>query len=139
MKKWWDRKCTKKKRLIKASFRKWKHGYCDKEEYLQRRKDWKVLCVEKMKKKKDEELEKIKQIRKESEVWKYFNKYRKKKSERYEKQINLENWKDHFWNLLEGSDERILGEKRKIDDLSKITEEEEEITEYEIRNVWRIF
>jgi len=45
-------------------------------------------------------------IRSKKDVWKYINKYRKKKSERSNSDIQIDSWRDHFMEMLGGTRER---------------------------------
>lgn len=55
-------------------------GKISREEYVQKRKYYKAWCKEKKRHKKKEE-KKIKCIGTEKEVWKYINRYRKKRED----------------------------------------------------------
>lgn len=113
MRRWWDRECAKKKRKVKESLRQWRRNM-DKEEYFKERREWRSLCEEKKRYKKEEELEKLRKIKHEGDVWKYLNKFRKKREERHETQIGIGRWKEHFRDLLGGCEEKIVGVKSAV-------------------------
>lgn len=77
------------------------------EEYVRKRKDYKAWCEEKKKRHEKEEEIKINNIKIEAEVWKYINKYRKKKEKKNEG-IKLESWENYFMDLLEGTKRRVI-------------------------------
>lgn len=79
---------------------------------------FKKLCESKEKCKRQEEEEEIKRAKTEGQIWKYINKERKK-----------EEWRDHFKELLGGSNERVTGRKREH---LTVGEDESELTEKEI-------
>ena len=106
-KKWWHRNCSMKKREVKA-YRDWKQGKDTKEKYLTGRREWKVMCRSKEQERREMEMEQIRNIKNENEIWKRLNLSSKKKV-KVENKISKKEWKDHFRSLLEGSDERRLG------------------------------
>lgn len=76
----------------------------NKEEYPRKRKEYREWCREQ----KHEKEEKIRNIKSETEAWKYINKYRKKKTERISENINIDKWKDHFAEPLGGTQEKAV-------------------------------
>lgn len=75
---------------------------------------------------------KINNIKTEAEVWKYTNKYRKKR-EKIEERIELESWESHFMDLLGGIKRRVVlnqaeeekeESERKEEEVEDITKEE---------------
>lgn len=63
----------------------------------------------------DEELRNLKG---ENDVWKFINKYRKRR-EKITNNITEEEWRKYFMGLLEGSEIKILGEKRMTETVMK--------------------
>lgn len=105
----------------------------DKEEYLKERREWKNTCRESEKEWKKELDAELKGIKHENEVWKFINKYRKKKK----KVVNniMENeWVEYFMKLLGGAETEKLGERRKREQVDK---EEIKLDEWEIKKAWR--
>lgn len=105
----------------------------NKEEYPRKRKEYREWYREQ--KKKHEKEEKIRNIKSETEAWKYINKCRKKKTERISENINIDKWKDHFAEPLGGTQEKAVWqmeseeednteEREKIEDITreKLTE-----------------
>lgn len=134
--KWWDRDCAKVKRRAWESYKNWKKGKVNKERYLEERNIWRRTCREKEREWKDAEVEKLRQIKNESEVWNFLNSHRKRR-ERVENNIDSEEWKRHFVKLLEGSEERTMGEIRQ--ECEEIAEKEKEkITVREIKEAWKM-
>lgn len=82
MKKWWDVDCAKSKREVKKAYREWKKGKTDKTMYLEKRREWRALCKKKEKGHKEKEEEKIRNIKNDSEVWKFLNRGKKKRQKR---------------------------------------------------------
>ncbi|XP_017791917.1 PREDICTED: uncharacterized protein LOC108573937 [Habropoda laboriosa] len=74
---------------------KWRQGKIRKEEYLQKKAEFRELCESKEKRKKQEEEEEIRKAKTEKQIWDYINKDRKKKTHCNNK-INIEAWRKHF-------------------------------------------
>jgi len=141
---WWDRSCTKKKRLVHRQYRRWKSGKVNRESYVEERKKMK----EHLGKKKEEWLKReevvMKSLKNGAEIWKYINKKRGKRRN-IENDIDLEKWAEHFERLLDG--EKVNTRRKKKEDRSQETkekgkrkeddveEEREEIQEEEIGKV----
>lgn len=95
---------------------------------MRKRREYREWC--KQQKKKHEEEERILNIKSEAEAWKYINKYRKKKTERISEEINIEEWKDHFIELLDDTQGKAVWqiESEEREDNKKGKEEIEDIT-----------
>lgn len=102
---WHSTEWSKKKRELRRELKKLKKGKITKEEYVNKRKDYRKWCTKERSEFEKKEEEKLRSIRTEEEVWRYINKFRKKK-EKIDESINLESWKAHFMDLLRGSEER---------------------------------
>ena len=77
------------------------------------RKESKLKCKERELESKEKQLMELKILKKESQVWEYIGKFRKKKKKGTCKNyISLDQWKSHFEKLLKGSNSRKTGEKR---------------------------
>ena len=61
------------------------------------------------------EIEKIKNLNNESDVWQFLNSERNRRVS-VENKISKTERKNHFRKLLEGLDERIVGRTRKLDE-----------------------
>ena len=81
-------------------------------------------------------MEEIKEAKTETDIWKYINKERKRKSS-LRKSITMEDWHKHFCEALEGRDEAVMGEKGNIgeDDEEELTDEE---IEQQIQNLLQL-
>ena len=90
------------KREIGKMLKKWRKGKIEREEYVERRREYRRWYEEERKKHVKEKEEKIRAIKTEEEAWKYINRYRKRK-ERIDENIEMERWRKHFIELLEGS------------------------------------
>lgn len=123
--KWWDKECTREKKEVKKMYEKWKKGEATREEYNERRREWRKLCRQKEIDKKEEEEAQLRNIKNETEVWKYLNQFRRKRT-RIENKIGKHEWKEHFRILLQGSDEKVRGERRQR------LEQEPELEEREV-------
>ena len=108
---WWDRECSREKRKVNRRYKKYRQGKIEKEEYLKKKKDFRILCENKEKCKKKEEQAEIRKARTEKEIWVYINKERRKKKSN-ENRIKTETWRNHLKSLLKGADKRIVGEGR---------------------------
>jgi len=94
-----------------------------KEAVLQAKRELAELC-EKREEWSKREVEELNGIRTETEVWKYINKERKVR-DKVSEEISMEGWRQHFMGVLEGTDERILGEERRRgDDEENLADEE---------------
>lgn len=98
----------------------------NKEEYPRKRKEYREWCREQ--KKKHEKEEKIRNIKSETEAWKYINKCRKKKTERISENINIDKWKDHFAEPLDGTQEKAIWQMESEEDNTEEREKIEDIT-----------
>lgn len=126
---WCDKSCTRKKREVKRSYKKWKRGKIGKEKYMEERRKFRELLEKKQKEKREEEEEELKKLKKEAEVWKYINKKRGKKKWK-ENNIKKEEWRNYFRRLLDGLEEvEISGEKEE--------KEREQGEEEEIKKRWK--
>lgn len=123
MKRWWDRSCSGKKRSVKRAYNKWRRGEYEKEKYTQERKELMQLYKEKEKEKKEAELQEIRMLKNENDIWSYLMGKEKKKV-KVENRISAQEWKEHFRELLECAEERKLGEARKMEE-----EDKEEISQ----------
>lgn len=68
-----------KKRELRKTLRKVKRGKMDSEEYIKRRKEYKIWCKKEKEKHEKKEEERIRLIKTEAETWRYINRYRKKR------------------------------------------------------------
>lgn len=76
----------------------------------EKRKEYRKWCEEEKERLRREEEERIKAVRTEEEAWKYINKYRKKR-EGVGRNIGINGWKEHFMQLLEGAEDRVVLEE----------------------------
>ncbi|XP_036144952.1 UPF0329 protein ECU05_1680/ECU11_0050-like [Monomorium pharaonis] len=132
---WHSKKWKVKKRELRRDMRKMKKEKISKEEYIRKKKEYKVWYEEEREKHEREEEERIKLIGSEKEVWKYINKFRKRR-ERIDENIELKEWKKHFIELLGGTEKRIIWEEKKEKREERKEEKEmankEEITKEEL-------
>lgn len=99
---WWDRQCTRKKRLVHRLYKKWRKGKERKDKFLEEKRKLKELAEQKQREKREEEEIELKNLRSVAEVWKFINRKRRKKVWK-EANIKKEVWKNHFMELLEGT------------------------------------
>ncbi|XP_071646051.1 uncharacterized protein [Temnothorax longispinosus] len=112
----WDRKCTRKKREVSRTIKKWRKGKCTRQEYLNKKKELKELVEEKEKAKKEKLVKEVRNIKSEAEAWKFINKFRKKKNNAYVvENIEPETWRRHFMELLGGEEKKNRTNKEKED------------------------
>lgn len=133
---WHSKEWKKKKKDLRRELRRMKKRKTSKEMYVKKRKEYREWYEEEREKYEKEEEEKLKLIGTEEEAWKYINKFRKKR-ERVNESIELENWGSHFMDLLRGTKERkTMVEDRenegKKDGEEEKKEEEGEITKEEL-------
>lgn len=111
--KWWDKECKQGKRNVKKLYLKWKDGSGTRENYLKGRQEFRKLCTEKEENYKEQEIKSIKALKSETEIWKYINKGRKTRTT-CSKDITTRKFKEHFMNILEGSEEEKGGSRRAV-------------------------
>lgn len=78
------------------------------------------------------EEEKIRNIKNETEAWKFINKCRRKRIEKINEDIQSEEWRNYFTELLEGTQEKMTLNikdeervvKKKEKEIKEITGEE---------------
>ncbi|XP_020285268.1 golgin subfamily A member 6-like protein 6 [Pseudomyrmex gracilis] len=145
---WWDKSCTRRKREVKKTYRKWRKSLVRREVYIEQKKSLRLHLDKKRKEKRDEEEKTLKKLRTESEVWNFINKKRKRR-EWKEANINLEVWRRHFMKLLGGEEKKReeeetdevvrenRGEEKQPEELEQREEPREEPIEEEIIKVVR--
>lgn len=104
-KSWYDKEWKKRKRELRKTLRDLRKRKINSEVYVTKRKAYREWCKEQKKKHEREEENKIRNIKSETEAWKYINKFRKKKAEKTDGNIQPNNWREHFMDLLEGTQE----------------------------------
>ena len=85
---------------------------------------------------KEFEIKQLRQLTNEKDVWKYLTGSRKRR-EKIENNITNEEGKNHFVTLLEGSEERKLGDSRQTCEEEE-EKEKEKITAREIKEAWNM-
>lgn len=85
------------------TLRNWKKGKITREKYIEEKSKLKVFLEWKQEKWKEEEESEFKDLKNESEVWRYINK-RRGRNERIRNNIGKEDWKKHFVKLLNGAE-----------------------------------
>ncbi|XP_023319410.1 uncharacterized protein LOC111694680 [Trichogramma pretiosum] len=130
MKRWWDKECGKEKRKVKVMYRNWKEEKGSREQYVEERKKWRKLCINKEVCFKEKEEAVLRSLRTEEQVWKFLG--RRKQGQKIECNIKSEEWKKSFMDLLEGTEVCQKGEGRKVASV-----EGEKIGEEEFNNVLR--
>ncbi|XP_017752721.1 PREDICTED: uncharacterized protein PF11_0207-like [Eufriesea mexicana] len=133
--KWWDKQCKKAKRQVKSKYTKWKRGKIAREEYIEEKKRFRETCNEKREKVKQQEMEEIRKIKTEVQIWKYVNRERMTR-QRWGESIKMEAWEQHFMNLLNGFKEVMRSEGRNY--VGGEGEGEDCLKEEEIENDIRI-
>lgn len=122
---WYDQDCKAKKREIYKVLRKVKKGFGEIDVVRKKRREYKVLCKTKREEKLRLIQEEIKQIKSETEAWKYINKIRGKKKNYAESSIGMEEWTNYFKDLLYGQDLRPDKEREQTQEIAEdITEDE---------------
>lgn len=92
----WNKKEEKLKKEALGKVRNWKK--ITKAKYLRTRKRYKIKCEEK-KQQKEEEINKIRVITTESEMWKFLNKEKKKQKQNKGKH-SMDKFRIHFMDIL---------------------------------------
>lgn len=118
---------------MKRLYKKWRHGEITKERYWEGRSNMKKLLERKQRKKRVEEENRLKKLKKQKEIWEYINKWRGTK-ERKKNNVEKQVWRNHLMELLEGI-EMNYAVKDKVGENEKKNEDqiEEEEIEEEIR------
>ncbi|XP_011862183.1 PREDICTED: putative golgin subfamily A member 6-like protein 6, partial [Vollenhovia emeryi] len=123
---WYNKEWKERKRRLRRLMREWKKGRIGKDEYVKERKEHKEWCKEQKRRHESEEVEKIRKVKNEAEAWKYINKYRKRKAEGISEEIQMEEWRNHFMEILGGTEERVMLE---IEEEGEEDGEREEVAE----------
>nr|XP_033199429.1 histone-lysine N-methyltransferase, H3 lysine-79 specific-like [Bombus vancouverensis nearcticus] len=100
---WYDKEWKERKKEIRRKMTKFRKGKCSREEFIEEKKAFKQWCKQRKEKQEEEEMEKIKKIKTEQEAWKYINNYRRRR-EVVDEAIREEEWKNHFMETLEGTE-----------------------------------
>lgn len=79
-KNWWDRSCTKKKRLTHRMCIKWRRGKIRREEYIEKRRELKEFLKIKRKKRRRDGTKKLIQHGRRMEIYKQEERQKKWKS-----------------------------------------------------------
>ncbi|XP_011637362.1 trichohyalin-like [Pogonomyrmex barbatus] len=128
---WHSKEWNKKKRELRKELGRLKRGKISREEFVQKRKEYRDWCKKEKHKHEREEEERIKAIRTEEEAWRYINKYRKKK-EGISESIEIERWTTHFMELLDGSKDKIIMKEEEEEKKTKKAKQEREKEENEL-------
>ena len=134
--KWWTEECWIKKKEVSKLLKLWKKNIVGIEEYRNKRREFKKLCQLKKKEQEKKDEDEIMKIKQGKELWKFIRRERKKRPEISEN-IQLEEWKNYFMQLLEGTENQPSRVTRKRNEVGKIelSEIKEEDVENEIRNL----
>lgn len=100
------------------TLRNWKKGKITREKYIEEKSKLKVFLERKQEKWKEEEESELKDLKNESEVWRYINK-RRRGNERIRNNIGKEDWKKHFMKLLNGAEIKEREEPERKDETIK--------------------
>jgi len=73
---WWDRDYTKRKRRVQRCFCAWRKGKIGGDKYRKERGILRKFLELKQKEKREKEEKELREIGKETEVWKYINRKR---------------------------------------------------------------
>lgn len=125
-KEWWDRSCTKMKRMVQREFRKWKRGRISREKYMEVKKSLKDHVESRRRKKKEEEEEELRNLRNEREVWEFINR-RRGKRRIARNNIDKDSWKGYFMELLVGKKESIKEEEEEEQEKKGETKKEKRL------------
>lgn len=104
---WHSEEWKKKKRRLRRELRRIKKRKTSREEYIKKRNEYKAWCKIERERYEKEEEERIESIKTEEEAWKYINRYRKKR-EKMNEDMDLEEWRQHFKELLGGTENRVI-------------------------------
>lgn len=100
------------------TLRNWKKGKITREKYIEEKSKLQVFLERKQEKWKEEEESELKDLKNESEVWRYINK-RRGGNERIRNNIGKEDWKKHFVKLLNGAEIKEREEPGRKDETIK--------------------
>ncbi|KAK0157226.1 hypothetical protein PV328_011724 [Microctonus aethiopoides] len=76
---WHDSEWKKRKRDARKLVRDWRKNKCSREDLIKKKKEYRRWQEERKKEYEDEKMREIECVKTEQEVWKFINKYRKKK------------------------------------------------------------
>jgi len=131
-KEWWDRSCTRRKRIAHRVYRGWRLGKLSREKFIEERRKYREYMEERKRKWKVKEEEELRKLKNEAEVWKVINKKRGR-GNWIENEISKEAWTEHFRKLIGGVEEVPEGEKerRKAEEKKQAKEQEPRETDEE--------
>jgi len=96
----WDEKCREKKKEVRRELRMWRKGG-KKETYKEKKREYKELCERKRREENERFEREAEKAGHEREVWRVINRERKYR-ERVNEDIEMEEWREHFMELLGG-------------------------------------
>ena len=111
----WDKSCAKNKKELKMALKSWKNARCSKEIYLNKRKEWREYCLDKEKRFKEMEEVELRSIKHEQDVWKFLNKFKKRRQVK-DNNIQKSEEPQHFVKLLDESGIKQLEDKRNTEE-----------------------
>ncbi|XP_077270175.1 uncharacterized protein LOC143901623 [Temnothorax americanus] len=127
---WWDEECKRKKRGLKRTYKGWRMGKEGKEVYVKLRREFRELYRRKEEKRLEKYEEEVRSAKTEEQIWKIINKERKKRVP-IEEDIKMEEWENHFMQLLGGSkvDKREEVKRRSKEEDGELEIQDQEIEE----------
>lgn len=105
----WNRQSKRKKRRVKKAYNKWRAGKGSRESYLKEKGELRNMRREKERERQKVLEEEIREVKSEQDVWKFINKFRRRRKV-LNSEITMEEWRDHFSNLLGGKEKKDTGE-----------------------------
>ncbi|XP_025267961.1 golgin subfamily A member 6-like protein 6 [Camponotus floridanus] len=142
---WWDKDCRNSKTKLNRSLRQMRKGNIKRTEFIEEKQRHNKLCETKKKEEREREQTKIAEIQNETEIWRYIKKERGRR-EKPEDNIEEQQWKRYFMELLEGGETRGNNDARNVREAGgnqempreeETKEEEEGFTEEEMENAIR--
>lgn len=137
---WWDKECKGKKREMYKAIGDWRKEEISKEQLNQKRREYKSKCEEKKEEASIALQEELKTIKSINQAWGFMNRYRRRKRNNIRAEKPLEEWRRHYMELLQGSDEKPMAQegKEEADESSDGTQRREMTRENIERQIRRL-
>ncbi|XP_039311154.1 uncharacterized protein LOC120359015 [Solenopsis invicta] len=103
-KEWWNRSCTRRKRLVHRVYDNWRKGKLSRERYIEERRKFREHLEERKRLWKEKEEEELSDLKNEAQVWKVINRKRGR-GNWVDNEISKVEWTNHFTKLIGGENE----------------------------------
>lgn len=99
--KWWDKECHQAKQDLKKIRKLYRENEVEKKEYLEARREYRILIDRKKEEHKEEEWKAAKEDKTGKKFWNLVNRQRKRRNN-IDEEITMEEWTEHFKKQFDG-------------------------------------